>query len=211
MHTCFLHQCQTFHNKWNKHNQTLKWAYWLGSVYSNHWNTVHYHQKYINRPDKVIGCSDGDGLVQQPRLGCISRDSNARRHHRQMKVLAWPDPEILSLGDEHGPDTCNPSLIEWLNEIAPLNKVIPLGLAVQTPLKGKMIHNPSNLFWWFSWVEVIYSFFVCDPTVVIFVSCLASKIHLGSNRKMVDPFISQHWPIEVPIKPSCMHTGNRGH
>jgi len=45
-----------------------------------------------------------------------------------------------------------------LNEIAPINKVIPLGLAVQAPLKGKMIHNPNNLFWRFSWV-VPYSFF----------------------------------------------------
>jgi len=75
-----------------------------------------------------------------------------------------------------------------LNEIAPINKVIPLGLAVQAPLKGKMIHNPNNLFWRFSWV-VPYSFiFVFDPTLVRFVSCLASKRHLGSNREKVDPF-----------------------
>lgn len=98
LHTCFLHQCQTFHDKWNKHNRALKWAYWLGSVHPIHRNTVHHHQKRINRQDTAIGCSAGDGLFQLPRLGCISRDSNTRRHHRQMKALAWPDPEILSLG-----------------------------------------------------------------------------------------------------------------
>lgn len=149
-----------FHDKWNKHNQALKWAYWLGSVHTVHPNAVHHHQTRINRQDTAIGCSGGDGLVQQPRSGCISRVSTSRRHHRQMKALARPDPAILRLGwARFWHMQPKPDLKDWM-KIAPLYKVSPLALAVQTPLKSKMIHNQSNSFWWFCWVEVTYTFFL---------------------------------------------------